>query len=519
MQRSARSALPVATLAGCLALVWLPGGRAAGLDVTRHAGRHAAPERQATPVSEPPPLEWFFEATSRDRREADAALARIAERWDTGYAAMIIDMARLMRPARFDDEPDAGLAGLGADPDDGAPQPGAGLPAARRVDPSTLIRSRLLRFLSRQTGQRFGDDLSRWRTWLWQQPYAPHPDYAEFKGTLYAQLDPRFAAFFPPGVASAIRLDEIDWGGVGVNGIPPLVDPVTLAADEARYLRDNHVVFGIVVEGDARAYPKRILAWHELALDRVGGIDLAIVYCTLCGTVIPYERLAGGVVRTLGTSGLLYRSNKLMFDEETGSLWATLDGTPVVGPLVGSGLRLTPRPVVTTTWGEWRRAHPTTRVLSLETGHRRDYAEGAAYRDYFATDRLMFGVPQRDDRLRNKAEVLVVRSDAFRAKPVAVSIDRLRREPVLHVEVAGERFVVLTSRDGANRAYEAGDVRFTRYTDAARVADTQGRAWHAAEDELRLEDDVTGQALARVPAHRVFWFAWFAQYPDTDLIK
>lgn len=466
---------------------------------------------------EPPPLEWFFEATSRDGRVADAALARIAERWDDGYAAMIVDLARLMRPAPSPGgEPDDDLTGVA----DGLDEPArgrSGLHATPRLDPSTLIRTRLLHFLARQTGQRFGDDLSRWRTWLWQRPYRPHPDYARFKGVVYAQLDPRFERFLPPGVKTAIRLDEVDWGGVGVNGIPPLVDPATVPASEARYLRDSHVVFGVVVEGEARAYPKRILAWHELALDRVGGVDLAVVYCTLCGTVIPYERRAGDMTRTFGTSGLLYRSNKLMFDEESGSLWAALDGTPVVGPLVGSGIRLTPRPVVTTTWGEWRRAYPTTRVLSLETGHRRDYAEGAAYRDYFATDRLMFGVPHRDRRLRNKAEVLVVRSDGFRARPLAIAAERLRREPVLHVEVAGDRFVVLTTPAGANRVYEAGAITFSRWAGPA-VVDGQGRRWEVGDEELRLADGAEA-ALARVPAHRVFWFAWFAQYPDTDLIK
>ena len=69
--------------------------------------------------------------------------------------------------------------------------------------------------------------------------------------------------------------------------------------------------------------------------------------------------------------------------------------------------------VVTTTWGEWRKRHPATTVLSLETGADRDYGEGVAYRDYFATDELMFTVPSRDDRLKNKAEVLALRFPQF----------------------------------------------------------------------------------------------------------
>jgi hypothetical protein len=157
--------------------------------------------------------------------------------------------------------------------------------------------------------------------------------------------------FFPPGVASTIRLDQVEWGGVLVNGIPPLVNPRTMAMAEASYLKDSHVVFGIALGGEARAYPKRILAWHEMARDRIGERDITVVYCTFCGTVIPYFASTQGRTFTFGTSGLLYESSKLMFDEETKSLWSTLQGKPVIGALTGSPLELAFAPVVTTTWG------------------------------------------------------------------------------------------------------------------------------------------------------------------------
>lgn len=169
------------------------------------------------------------------------------------------------------------------------------------------------------------------------------------------------------------------------------------------------MVFGLFVNGEARAYPKRILAWHELALDRLGGVDLAIVYCTLCGTVMPFESTVPGRAFHFGTSGLLYQSNKLMFDEETKSLWSTFEGKPIVGALAGSGVSLRARPVVTTTWKAWTTAHPDTTVLSRDTGYDRDYSEGAAYRDYFASDQLMFQISRTDRRLALKDEVLVMR--------------------------------------------------------------------------------------------------------------
>ena len=274
-----------------------------------------------------------------------------------------------------------------------------------RLTRSAEVSGVLVSVMERKTGAGFGHDLDAWQRRMWNAPEAQHPRYAAFKSALYSLIDPRFSAYFDTAGESLIRLDEIVWGGVRQDGIPPLRNPAMLAAEDALYLEDDNIVFGISVNGDARAYPKRILAWHEMFLDTVGGVPVAGVYCTLCGTVILYRTEHEGVHHRLGTSGFLYRSNKLMYDRDTQSLWSTMVGAPVVGPLAGKGIALESGPVVTTSWGEWRRRHPGTRVLSLDTGHRRDYAEGAAYRDYFATDALMFSVPVLDTRLKNKDEV------------------------------------------------------------------------------------------------------------------
>lgn len=233
-----------------------------------------------------PDIRLFFEAASRDEAEARAALERISAGWRDAYAALIVDLVRFMPP----------------------PRPRTG--ALTDSDPFTHVRERLLRFLQGSSGQSFGQDLKRWRQWMWKRPYEPHADYARFKSVLYAQIDPRIGEFFVPGARSLIRLDEVDWGGVKVNGIPPLDHPKHVGAREAAYLNDKNVVFGVFINGEARAYPKRILGWHEMARDRVGGVELTVVYCTLCGTVIPYGSEVGGMQRTFGTSGLLYRSNK-----------------------------------------------------------------------------------------------------------------------------------------------------------------------------------------------------------------
>ncbi|MEO5740257.1 MAG: DUF3179 domain-containing protein [Vicinamibacterales bacterium] len=478
------------------------------------ASRVDLPARQEGP----PGLDVFLRARSPNDRDASQALKQIAAVWKDSYASMIYDMARLVRgPRGSSDDLGADQAAPFEDAEtpDNPRRPTMG--AILREEPP--VRARLLRFLEQQTRQRFRNDLAAWQRWIWTLPYNPHPEYVRFKGLIYRSIDPAFEAFFPPGMRSLIRLDEIDWGGVVVNGIPPLDYPKHIPASQASYLGDGNVVFGISLNGESRAYPKRILAWHEMARDRIGGVELTVVYCTLCGTVIPYHSVIGGKLVRFGTSGLLYRSNKLMFDEETRSLWSTLEGKPVVGPLVDSGLTLTPESVVTTTWREWRQEHPDTTVLSIDTGFRRNYSEGHAYRDYFANDRLMFQVSRTDQRLRNKAEVVVMRLHSSEQEvPVAIAVDLLRRQPVFHFDAAGQSHIVITTRAGANRVYRVGGHTFDRMLADGVIVDRNGGRWRVTEDAL-VSEARPEERLVRQTAQRAFWFGWHAQFPSTILFK
>lgn len=378
------------------------------------------------------------------------------------------------------------------------------------------LNLKLIELLETQTKERIGYDVQRWWEWQWQRGGELDAGYPDFKAALYGLIDPKFRGYFNRERQATIRLDEVRWGGVRQDGIPPLRAPKMLRAAEASYLADNDVVFGIEVGGDARAYPKRILAWHEMFVDVVGGEPVAGVYCTLCGTVILFKTRAGEVVHEMGTSGFLYRSNKLMYDQATQSLWNTFWGEPVIGPLVGKGIRLERGSVVTSTWGEWRRRHPETLVLSLDTGHQRDYSEGAAYRDYFATDELMFNVPKLDRRLKNKSEVLALLFAEHPEEPLAISADYLRGRRVYHDQVGGERFVVLTDSSGANRVYEAKAITFKSWDGDRTAIDEAGVTWTLSESRLEAAD---GRVLLRLPAHRAFWFGWYSAYPHTRLVQ
>jgi hypothetical protein len=403
-------------------------------------------------------------------------LREISKNWDDGYIPMLIEILSLSEIERA---------------------------------------SRVLELLHNKTGQDIGRDTNRWFSWWWQQEQAQVAGYAEFKSSLYGLIDERFRLYFDTSRETRIRLDEVRWGGVLQDGIPPLRQPAMLTAAEASYLEDDNIVFGIEINGDARAYPKRILAWHEMFVDKIGGISFAGVYCTLCGAVILYQTNHNGTQHDLGTSGFLYRSNKLMYDKATQSLWNTTWGEPVIGPLVGQDIRLERSYLVTTNWGEWKRRHPDSKVLSLDTGYSRNYDEGVAYRHYFATDELMFSISTSDSRLNNKDEILALTFPEYSEDTMAISASFLQDKPVYANRLGSVEFVVLTDSSGANRVYEAKNHRFVKYDQDDSLIDSEGMKWKLSEDRLKSGD----QTLARLPAHRAFWFGWHSAFPDTQLIR
>ena len=423
------------------------------------------------------PAEEMVELLLAEPGTQRKTLRRVHATWQPGYAVMLVELMGLSRDA--------------------------------------ALREQLVASLEQHTGQSFGRDLKAWYDWIWQQPSTPHPQYAEFKNRFYRLIDPHFGRYFTDSPTPLIRLDEVRWGGVHQDGIPPLRSPKMLRAEEALYLADDHIVFGLEIGGEARAYPKRILAWHEMFTDTIAGVPVAGVYCTLCGTVLIYETQQGDTLYEMGTSGFLYRSNKLMYDRATQSLWNTLWGRPVIGPLVGQGIELARRSVVTTTWGEWRRRHPQTTVLSLDTGHRRDYGEGVAYREYFATDELMFTVPELDNHLANKAEVLTF-PPIDGGLPLAISSQFLRQHPVHHATHGGVELVILTDRSGAHRVYRTSGQHFASWDQDHTAVDASGTVWTLSEAALQAND---GRRLERWPAQNAFWFGWYAAYPSTRLVK
>lgn len=379
------------------------------------------------------------------------------------------------------------------------------------------------------SGQEFGNNWAEWTNWYGATAFQPPDGFTTWKGVIYSEIDARFGDFLSDNQPSNLRPEEIQWGGVRSDGIPALDQPAMLTAVEATYLNGGDAVFGLHINGESRAYPLRIMDWHEMANDTIGGVPVSIAYCTLCGAAVAFDgRASDGNQYDFGSSGFLYRSNKLMFDRQTGTLWNQLTGDPVLGELVGQEVALDVLPIVLTTWADWRTAHPQTLVLDVETGFQRTYAPGAAYADYFASELTMFPVWQRSDLLPDKSQIYAVRVGGL---PKAFPLSALTAEQVVNDSV-GETNVVLfaprqtveitgeSQRTGiersyspgtAVRAYERGALTFS-LNESGQIIDQDGRVWQATERALI---GPAGEELARVGGHLAYWFGWFAFFPNT----
>ena len=351
-----------------------------------------------------------------------------------------------------------------------------------------------------------------WFDWmLWQEAHPeviPHPSYVALKRTLYLQIDPNFDVFLKQDYIDRermkIRFEEITWGGVRKDGIPSLDNPELIPGAEADYLVGSDFVFGVSINGDTRAYPLRIMGWHEMFNDVIGGVPLALAYCTLCGSGILFETDLPDRETPLvfGSSGFLYRSNKLMFDRETHSLWNQFTGKPVMGPLVDSGIELKQRPVVIEPWIRWFARNPDTKVLSLNTGHRRDYGSGVVYEKYFASPKLMFPAIVDETRQKQKDYVFGIRTfGGAKAWPVTA----FEGGRVINDRVANLNVVLVGDRLGRTvRAYDRGDRIFGPGEDATELF-SGIETWQVTEEALIGPD---GEKAPRVAGHVAYWFAW-----------
>ncbi|MBE9535607.1 MAG: DUF3179 domain-containing protein [Proteobacteria bacterium] len=211
-------------------------------------------------------------------------------------------------------------------------------------------------------------------------------------------------------------MNKIIAGGPPRDGIPALDEPKFVSAGGADFIRPEDSILGLVIDGVARAYPVKILNWHEIVNDQINDTPFIVTYCPLCASGAAYSPMVKGQKFHFAVSGLLYNSNMLLFDRETESLWSQVMGKAITGQYRGTSLKLLP--LTHTSWKSWRAKYPETQVLSVETGFERDYDKNI-YADYQKSDRIMFAVTNKPpEAYRNKEQVIGLQvGKLFKAYP------------------------------------------------------------------------------------------------------
>ena len=308
--------------------------------------------------------------------------------------------------------------------------------------------------------------------------------YAELKRRIYTSFDERWDPFFEEDHGVDWRM--VTWGGVfadsrpfGDNGpcncIPALDNVATTDAGGGEWYADERVVFGVVVSGEALALPRHQMEVHEMVNLTLGGRSLGIPYCTLCGSAQAYftDGIRGIDRLVLRTSGLLSRSNKVMYDLITNSVFDTFTGEAVTGELADAGVVLEQVSVVVATWGEWKAAHPATRIVAEDGGIGRTYPDDPLRgRD---DQGPIFPVGEVDPRLPVQQKVIGV--VPLTGPPVAFPVAAVRDVLIEEGEIEFDELIV-------------------RLTDGFRVFGSDG---------------------VELPTHEAFWFAWSQFHPTTLL--
>ncbi|GJL56788.1 MAG: hypothetical protein NPIRA02_39200 [Nitrospirales bacterium] len=248
-----------------------------------------------------------------------------------------------------------------------------------------------------------------------------------------------------------------------------------IQATQATFLNDQDRVLGLVEGNKTKAYPIKILNWHEIVNDSLSEKPVVVTYCPLCGTGIGFSPMVNNRHLTFGVSGLLYQSDMVMYDHKTESLWSQISMEAIAGPMTGA--KLTHIFLEHTTWGEWKKAHPTTLVLSTKTGVLRDYQRDP-YLGYAQRADLMFPVKPIDSRFPPKAWVLgLTVGGTFKAYPFS---ELKKVKSPLHDQIHGQDL----------------HITFNEKAQSASAFDAHGHP---------------------LPTVMAFWFAWYAFHPETDV--
>jgi hypothetical protein len=317
-------------------------------------------------------------------------------------------------------------------------------------------------------------------------------------------------------------------GGPPPDGIPSLDDPPFISADNARFLRSDDRVIGVELDGQSRAYPKKILHQHEIVNQCIGETQTALTYCPLTNTAAHYAANWSCDVsdnQRFGVSGLLYMGNLLMFDAPTNKLWPQIYGDGVTSSDGFIDRCLEALYCVETSWDVWRKLHPNTLVLSPDNGFGRNYNYNP-YESFwnnptvpwFVTDamrrRLRSDLPYKTVVLGVIGETgqkaysmppeMYVINDTVGGVPVTIFSDGF----------TNSLFAFERKIDGTILTF---DLAYINEDDDLPVFKDRETRSEWTLDGIAFEGKMAGARMPLMPSMKAFWYAWSLFFPNTEL--
>ncbi len=328
-----------------------------------------------------------------------------------------------------------------------------------------------------------------------------------------------FFQLYPPariiGVTKTlINISDIDTP-LPEGAIPPLNNPKFITASGAIYPEDKDLVIGINYNGATKAYPVKMMNWHEVVNDHFDNKPVAVTYCALCRTAIAYDSRVLGRKLTFAASGLLYNSNTIMVDNETRSYWIQATGQSFMGGLIGNKLSVIPTDV--TTWALWKQKYPNTLVMSSATGFDRDYGYDP-YGGYEESVIIYYDVKHNDSRLFAKDIVYGVALDGGSKAYPATNVTSAG---LINDVIGSEKILVLYDAElNSTKVFSSvlrGNGLNFELKDGKITDKETNSIWNV--DGVSTSGPLISERLKRVDATYGFWFVWVAFHPKTGLYK
>ena len=283
-------------------------------------------------------------------------------------------------------------------------------------------------------------------------------------------------------------------------------------------------------DGGARFYPLAILTLHEIVNDQIGDVPIAVTYCPLCNSGVVFDRRIDGTTHRFGVSGLLRKSDLVMWDDLTNSLWQQITGEGIVGTYAGIRLTIVPASIVS--FSEFSETAPEGEVMSRSTGFNRTY--GLNPYEFYSSRGAPFAFfdEEVDDRFPALERVVGVSSGGVeKAYPFSV----ISGVGVVNDVVAGTDVVVFWGGDTADAldsslidasqavgtavAYspivDGQKLTFRQISDSVYEDDQTGSRWTILG--VATDGPLAGELLELIVHRNEFWFAWAAFFPDGEV--